>query len=233
MIKTVLFDLDGTLLPMDNDKFVKGYFELLCRKMAPLGYDPQELVKAVWAGTAAMVSNNGEEANETVFWRKFAGSAGERVYKDKAVVDEFYRVDFNKAKELCGYNEKLVELVADLKAAGYRIVLATNPIFPSVATENRIRWAGFVPEDFEFFTAYENIGLSKPNIRYYEEILKRLDLKAEECIMIGNDVQEDMIAAQTGMSVYLLTDCLINRDGTDISVYPHGDADGIRNILLG
>ena len=26
MVKAVLFDLDGTLLPMDQDEFTKGYF---------------------------------------------------------------------------------------------------------------------------------------------------------------------------------------------------------------
>ena len=41
MIKTVLFDLDGTLLPMDQDNFVKAYFKNLAIKLAPHGYDPQ------------------------------------------------------------------------------------------------------------------------------------------------------------------------------------------------
>ena len=70
-IKTVLFDLDGTLLPMDQDRFVKTYFQLLAVKLAPHGYDPKQLVDAVWAGTAAMVKNNGHQSNEAAFWEKF------------------------------------------------------------------------------------------------------------------------------------------------------------------
>ena len=54
-ITTVLFDLDGTLLPMDNDVFTKVYFKLLVQKLAPYGYEQQELVDAIWSGTAAMV----------------------------------------------------------------------------------------------------------------------------------------------------------------------------------
>ena len=33
--KTVLFDLDGTLLPMDQDALTTGYFTLLVQKLAP------------------------------------------------------------------------------------------------------------------------------------------------------------------------------------------------------
>ena len=45
--------------------------------------------------------------------------------------------------------------------------------------------------------------------------------------MVGNDVQEDMIAETVGMKVFLLTDCLINRNGADISVWPHGGFDDL------
>ena len=79
MITTVLFDLDGTLLPMDNDAFTKGYFKLLAAKLAPHGYEPRQLVDAIWAGTAAMVQNDGRETNEAAFWKRFAGIYGDKV----------------------------------------------------------------------------------------------------------------------------------------------------------
>ena len=64
-LTTILFDLDGTLLPMDNDAFTKGYFKLLAARLAPLGYEPAKLVDSIWAGTAAMVKNDGSQNNET------------------------------------------------------------------------------------------------------------------------------------------------------------------------
>ena len=105
---------------------------------------------------------------------------------------------------------------------GLRVALATNPIFPAVATESRIRWAGLEPEDFELYTTYENIGYCKPNPDYYREIAKRLGVQPEECLMVGNDVTEDMVAQSIGMQVFLLTDCLINKERKDISLYPRG-----------
>ena len=89
-ITTVLFDLDGTLLPMDNDVFTKVYFKLLVQKLAPYGYEQQELIDAIWSDTAAMIKNNGIQTNYNVFWKAFAATLGERVYDAKSVFDEFY-----------------------------------------------------------------------------------------------------------------------------------------------
>ena len=125
-------------------------------------------------------------------------------------------------KTVCGFEPMAKQIVDWLCEKGIRVVLATNPLFPSVATENRIRWAGLRPEDFAYFTTYENSRYCKPNLDYYREILEKLSLKPEECLMVGNDVGEDMVAEQMGMKTFLLTDCLINKAGSDISGYPHG-----------
>ena len=222
-ITTILFDLDGTLLPMDNDEFTKGYFKLLVKKLAPYGYEPQKLIDGIWSGTAAMVKNDGTKTNEQAFWEKFSEMFGEKALADKPLFDEFYENEFQNAKTFCGYNPKAAVAVHTIKEMDFRIALATNPIFPSTATESRIRWAGFEPNDFELYTTYENIGYCKPNPDYYREIAKRLGVSPEQCLMVGNDVTEDMEAAQTaGMSVFLLTDCLINKERKDISAYPRG-----------
>lgn len=223
MIKNILFDLDGTLLPMDMEKFTRGYFKRLVAKAAPRGYEPEKLIKSVWAGTAAMVKNNGEITNEEAFWNKFSEIYGdEKAAADKPMFDEYYRKEFSDVKADCGFNPAAAETVAALKAKGFSLVLATNPIFPAAATESRIEWAGLDKTDFLLYTTYGNSHYCKPNPKYYEEILAKLNMKAEECLMVGNDVNEDMIAETLGMKVFLLTDCLLNKENRDISVYPHG-----------
>ena len=221
-ISAVLFDLDGTLLPMDQDEFVNCYFKLLAEKFVSKGYEPKRLIKAVWAGTADMVRNNGPLSNEEVFWNKVSEIYGDKIIADKPLFDEFYKNDFQAVKNSCGYNEQASETVRYIKSLGIRTALATNPIFPAVATESRIRWAGLIPDDFELYTTYENTSFCKPNPQYYIDILNKLDVKPEECIMVGNDVTEDMVAQTIGMNVFLLEDCLINKEGKDISVYPSG-----------
>lgn len=221
-LKAVLFDLDGTLLPMDQDEFVKVYFGELAKKLAPLGYEPEGLIKSIWNGTGAMVKNDGIRKNEEVFWEAFRAIYGEKVMEHLSYFDDFYKSEFQKAQSVCGFHPMAAEVVHKLQEKGIRVVLATNPIFPAVATESRIRWAGLTPEDFELYTTYENIGYCKPNPEYYKEILKRIELKPEECLMVGNDVTEDMVAKTIGMDVFLLKDCLINKENADISEYKQG-----------
>lgn len=221
-ITTVLFDLDGTLLPMDQDLFLKAYFGGLVKKLSPHGYDPKLLIDAIWAGTGAMVKNDGSCSNEEVFWKKFDTIFGEGSRKDEHLFREFYEKEFQNVREVCGYNPKAAESVTAIKAKGLRVVLATNPLFPAIATQSRTRWAGLNPEDFELCTVYENSRYCKPNPAYYQDILNTLGLKAEECLMVGNDVDEDLIAETLGMKVFLLSDCMINKHGKDISAYPQG-----------
>ncbi|MCH5278273.1 MAG: HAD family hydrolase [Christensenellaceae bacterium] len=230
-ITTVLFDLDGTLLPMDQDAFTKGYFKLLAAKLAPHGYEPKQLIDAVWAGTAAMVMNDGLHSNETVFWEKFSKIYGERALTDRPLFEHFYAEDFQAARTICGHNPKAAEMVKKLKALGYRVALATNPLFPAIATESRIRWAGLEPRDFELYTTYENTSYCKPNTKYYIDVAKKLNCDPKECLMVGNDVSEDMVAETIGMRVFLLTDCIINKDNRDISSYPNGGFDELLRFV--
>lgn len=221
--KVILFDLDGTLLPMDQDAFIKKYFTLLAAKMVPLGFEPQAFIKAMWAGIEAMMKNDGKALNETVFWEKFSAACDQDVRAHIDAFEEFYREDFEKARVHCGVNPAVPRLLADLKAAGHRVVLATSPVYPKIATEARIRWAGLEPSDFELVTTYENCGFCKPNPVYYSDLAARLKADPKNCIMVGNDTKDDLPAASVGMQVFVLTDHLIDAEKKDFSAHPHGD----------
>lgn len=231
-IKAVLFDLDGTLLPMeDQNRFIKTYFGALTEYMAAYGYDGKEFVAAMWQSVGAMMKNDGEDTNEHVFWREFIKIYGERGVADREHIDDFYQNRFVAAKVTCGYTDRARETLELVRSLGLRAVLATNPVFPRVATEARIGWAGLTTEDFELITTYENSSYSKPCDGYYKEILEKIGLTPEECVMVGNDTRDDMSAEALGMRVFLLTNCLINESGVDISKYPHGDFSALAEYL--
>lgn len=232
-ITTVLFDLDGTLLPMDMESFTNGYFGLIVKKLAPRGYDPKKLADAIWAGTGAMVANDGSRTNEAVFWDRFAQIFGEEVLADVPLFEEFYTNEFQRAREFCGYNGWAAKAVRAIKDSGRRVALATNPIFPAVGTESRVRWTGLEPSEFELVTTYENSRYCKPNVNYYREVMDKLGVKPEECLMVGNDVTEDGAARELGMEVFLITDCLINKAGKDITAYPHGGFEDLVRFVCG
>ena len=221
-ISVVLFDLDGTLLPMDQDVFLKTYLGMLANRMAPYGYDPKNFVSGIWQGTMAVIANDGSRINEDVFWEAFSAIQGKDTLADIKYFEAFYREQFDDVCSVCSFNTEARVTVDKIKSAGLRIALATNPVFPSIATEKRMAWAGFEPSDFELYTTYENSRYCKPNPKYYLEIASKLGVTPEECLMVGNDVSDDMAAQKAGMKVFLLTDCLINKENEDISVYPNG-----------
>lgn len=226
-IEVVLFDLDGTLLPMDQDVFVQTYFGLLAKNLSNYGYEPKKLIESIWLGTKSMIMNDGKQTNEKVFWNTMSNIYGPNVINDESKFESFYINDFPLVKNSCGFDKRANEVIKFLKSKGYRLILATNPIFPRIATEQRIKWAGLDINDFEFVTTYENSSFSKPNLKYYLEILEKNDCKVENCLMVGNDVAEDMIINKLGVDVFLLTRDLINKNNEDINNYPNGNYDDL------
>ena len=148
-------------------------------------------------------------------------------------VDDFYANEFQQVRNVCGFTPEAAGVIRRAKELGYKVVLATNPLFPRAATESRVRWAGLRPEDFELITVYDNSYHCKPNPAYYEDVMNAIGAKGEECAMIGNDAKEDMIAETLGMKVFLLTDCLINSENRDISKYPQGSFDELMAFVEG
>jgi HAD superfamily hydrolase (TIGR01509 family) len=223
MLKAVLFDLDGTLLPMDQKIFTKDYFGRLMRRICPFGYTPESFLTSMQAGIAAMVRNDDRRTNEEAYWEAYTAVSGKEILNHMDVFEDFYETEFDEVAASCGCNPESARLVHALRARGIRVILATNPMFPRIATQKRIAWAGLTPEDFELYTTYEDFGTCKPNPAYYRDILNRTGLTPDECIMVGNDVAEDMMAAaKAGIRGFLLTDCLINTPNADICDYPHG-----------
>lgn len=216
--------MDGTLIPFEQEDFIKVYFGELCKKLAPLGYDPDHTVKSIWAGTKAMIKNDGSKLNSEVFWEVF-NSMNEGKPDAKALCDEFYTKEFNKAQCIVKYAVDRKPLIEKLRAKGLKVVLATNPLFPSDGMNTRMAWVGLSPEDFDHVTHYDNSTYCKPFPGYFREIMDKLGVKPEECIMIGNSVQDDMAAVNAGMKVFLVPEWLENPQQADYSALPQGTLD--------
>ena len=208
----IFFDLDGTLLPMDNDEFIKGYLGLLSQAVADLGYTPDTMIPTMWRGVAAMVKNDGSRTNFDIFWEYFANAFGKQVFDHIPRFDAFYTdtEGFHKAVRFTAPTPMARQAVEAARTKASCVVLATNPFFPRVAVESRLSWAGLTPADFDLVTTYENSRSCKPNPAYYREICQKLALDPAKCLMIGNNADEDVRAARAArLDTYLLTDCLI------------------------
>lgn len=213
MIDTILFDLDGTLLKMDQDAFIEGYFSKIGQYFSDIG--TKKMVYAVHQGTKAMLDNDGKSSNAERFWQAFNMMIPEGELLDERF-KQFYKTEFQKLKSLTAKQNQGKAVINLLKQKGYQLVLCTNPLFPQIATHSRIMWAGLEVTDFSLVTTFENSSFCKPNISYYREVLQKINKCPGQCLMVGNDVAEDLVVQSIHMKTFLVNDHLINHKGIDV-----------------
>ena len=236
MIDTVMLDLDGTLLKISQQAFMEVYLNELQKVFARLGMDVEMSVKALWAGTKAMVINDGGKLNRVRFWNAFADFTkldDDKLKVIEAECDRFYENEFNTVKSVMTEPVNIAErLVRTLTSRGYSVVLATNPLFPACAVTTRLEWLGLLPKDFLHITHYANSTYCKPNPGYYREILEAVNKNPEQCLMAGNNVNEDMSADALGIETFLVTDCLENEACADITAFRNGSLTELETYLM-
>ena len=213
MLKAVFFDLDGTLLPLDENQFLNKYFSLLCARCEKKGYEPNRLMQTIWKGTKAMFENDGSKMNIDVFWEEFSKEYGDEKLVDRPYFDEFYVNEFKQTKEVCFDNPYAKEIVEYCKKNLQYTILSTNPIFPLAGTITRMSFVGLKPEDFTFVTAYENSCHTKPNPKYFQDLLDKYHLTKDEVIVIGNNAYEDgECSLALGIKCYLVGEFILGKE---------------------
>jgi len=206
VIRAVLFDLDGTLLDIDLAAFLRGYFTALGPVVASLSEhtDATGALEAVLASTDAMCRHHPGRTNRAVFHERFLALTG--VDLDEASCAErvarFYSETFPALGEGHGPRSGGVDAVHSARRSGRAIALATNPIFPRAAVDERMRWAGLEQPWFDVVTSYENMSACKPQLEYFEQTAALLGVEPAECLMVGDDADLDLAAANAGMSTY-------------------------------
>jgi FMN phosphatase YigB (HAD superfamily) len=182
----------------------------LVKELAPYGYEKDELISAVWAGTKAMAQNDGTMPNDERFWQEFKRLVGGDIPRVRESCNAFYRGNFNKARTTSSPVPLAHEALKIARNKGMGVALATSPVFPRDGILSRLEWAGLSVSDFDYVSSYETERYSKPNPLYYSAFIERLGWKSGECLMVGNDEREDMYACtQAGIEGYLITDCMI------------------------
>lgn len=208
---TILFDLDGTLLEMRTEEFIKQYLVELGKHVGDR-YDTKQLYRLIWDATTAVIMNqDATKTNEDVFAEYFLAHSGLKREEIWPVFDEFYAEVFPGLSHLTfpsPWGKKLVEAA---KAQGYRVAVATNPVFPREAIHSRLAWIDLSPQDFELVTVYEESHFTKPHPAFFQEVCDRLGVAPTSCIMIGNHMQEDMVAKKLGIKTFLVTNYMEDR----------------------
>jgi len=203
-INAVLFDLDNTLLDVDLDKFISNYLKLLAQSVAHL-VPTGKFISKIRKASLAVEENNGYTTNEEVYANVFFPLEGYPREVIEPFFDKFYEQDFSKLRQYTRKKPEARSVVQTAFDKGYDVVIATTPILPATAIEQRLEWAGVADFPYRLITTIENSNATKSltHLLYYEQILDKIGYPADACLMVGDD-EKDMIVTCLGMQTFFI-----------------------------
>ncbi len=204
-LQAVLLDLDNTLILFEEPVFFKHYSQSLYLVFQDL-MTPQEFSQRLIYSTQMMVNNNGELTNAEYFIKEFANGTSADANELWQRFSNFYDNEFEQFQPLMKPLDGARESILFIKEKGLKIVIASNPMFPIKVQLARLRWAGLDDIQYDLITSADNTTFVKPRLEYYQQICEKIKVTPKDCLMVGNDSFNDMIAAKIGMKTYLTTD---------------------------
>jgi len=227
--RAVLFDLDGTLLDANMDIFLPHYFQALAAWVAHI-MPPERFTPHLMRASRAMVENDGRDTNEAVFAQRFYPLAGHTRAEMEPVFQDFYANEFPKLRHHTRRKPAARVVVQTAFDRGCDVVVATNPLFPAAAVQQRLEWAGVADFPYRLVTTYENCRASKPNLLYYQHICETLGRAPQDCLVVG-DEDMDMVAAHLGCPTFLVPGPRTDLDPTTPRPTYRGDLAELETLL--
>ncbi len=196
MTFTILIDLDNTLLINDSDRFIQAYLQKIGQFLSE--WPAQIVIRELLAATQQMiVKETPAQTLKQVFDQYFYPGLGVEESALRERLDFFYRQVFPELRVLTRPDPEAQKLVNYCFQRNFPIVIATNPVFPRAAILQRLAWAGLPVENYPFnlIASYETFHFCKPNAAFLAEALGRLGWPDQPAVMIGDNLQEDLIPA--------------------------------------
>ena len=228
----LLLDLDGTLLDIEVSFFLGPLVEGIHHFFKDV-LDKNRFRDGLFGGTEAIMVNprNDGETNMDGFNLAFAHLTGMETPDIEKRFQKFYSDVFPTLSRYGKPANGAVQFVTKAAARGYTLCLATNPIFPLMAVMERLRWSGVDPAHFCFIPGLENMSTCKPRIDYFMELARILDADPSECLMVGNDMEQDLPASELGMGTFLVEGCVVDRGQTELVPDARGSLDDLGKLL--
>ncbi|MDZ4180736.1 MAG: HAD family hydrolase [Coriobacteriia bacterium] len=204
-MRAVLFDLDGTLLDIDIEAFLRSYFEALAVAVGEIADSPERhsiVMRAIHDATGAMMRPHDPRTNREAFAEEFERLTGLGLDEVWPIFEAFYTDVFPGLGAGMVAHAGAVDALSAARRHGLRTAVATNPIFPRSAVVHRMEWAGIVPGDVDVITDFETMVACKPHAAYFRQTAEMLGVDAGDCLMVGDDAMLDLAAADVGMRTF-------------------------------
>ena len=201
-INAILFDLDGTLLHLDINPFIRDYLRGLSACVAHI-LPPKKFIPYLMKMSKIMEENDGTDTNENVFKKAFFPFEGRSQEEMEPIFMRYYEQEFPKLRNLGTKKPEAPKLMQLAFDKGYDVVIATTPLLPEIAIIERLKWADIADFPYKMITSYENMKATKPNLLYFEQILDTIEQQANSCLMVG-DEHKDLVAANLGIQTFLV-----------------------------
>lgn len=218
-IKTILFDLDGTLLNVDMHQFIPAYLNGLAESIDP-DLERKKFVEMMITRTMErLASDDGSQTNEDFYRKAVLADLGITSQQFSAGLQRFYRDHLARLESLVTPFPLARKLIERCQTLGFEVVIATNPVFPRPVVDARLQWAGVADFDYRWITSFENSRYCKPNPNYFAAIFDELGCDPESVLMVGNDTEHDLSASQLGVTTYLVETWMIERASSFVADY--------------
>jgi len=207
MYQAIFFDMDETLLSLDEKKFLDGYVMGVAKFFEQImPGQGKTMAKMLAAGSDVMKENHPGVTNEEYFWAFFEKNTSWKRAEVEPLFLQFYEQKFGQIEAEQEKDATIIKVVETLAAKGYPLIVATNPLLPKEANKHRLIWSGVEHINWQLVTGYEDCCYCKPSKEYFLEICEKFGYDPTKCLMIGNGMVEDMAAMEAGFDFYLLLD---------------------------
>ena len=225
-VKHLLVDLDGTILGNRNLALSAEFGKQALRTLKVYG-GWRKAAKVLFAMNKEFTRPSKDSTNDIRVVALFAQQMNLSIEEGARVLRDGVRKIF-PSLEKHFYPIEGAKDFLDWARENYTLTLATNPVWPTEIIELRVRWAGIDPSIFRSITHIREMHACKPAMEYYDEILTLGGLRAEDCLLIGNDVKMDLPATRVGIRTFIVGPFKT----VSALKYPKGKAEGWKGSYI-
>ncbi len=203
----LLLDLDDTLLNSNIEALIPVYFQKLVSHLSQK-IAPDQTFQHLITGTRIMYASADPLCTlEQSFNDAFYPALNVERETIAPLIEEFYDTLFPTLQPLTSPRPDAIAFVEWAFTRGWKVAVATDPLFPRKAILHRLRWANLAPETYPFslIPDFETFHFAKVSHAYYPEFLLRLGWQNEPALMVGDSLERDIFPAQqAGLPVFWL-----------------------------